>query len=327
MPEAYVEQLSKAKIVTIQHLLPVLQQKIRWPEQKRTIILVGTRGELPSAGTKKAMVDPVAPGSIVLGYELHDSLGLKRGDTLTLMGRDFTVSNCYTMRGNKDDITAWIHLAEAQELLDKKGRINAILALECACAWSDLPKVRDEIGRILPDTQLIERGSEALARAEARRKVAAEATASIARDEAHRARMRAERERLAAILVPLAMAAAAVLIFLLMLGNARDRAPEVGVLRAVGVRSGQILTLFLSKALAMGMIGGAVGCAAGFLAASRLSGPLDAGAAQAIVTQVPFRGMYVVLALVAGPVLSVLAAWIPALLAAQQDPAVILREE
>jgi hypothetical protein len=71
-----------------------------------------------TAGAKKPMVDPVAPGSIVLGYELHDSLGLKRGDRLTLLGREFTVGTCYAMRGNKDDITAWIHLAEAQELLE-----------------------------------------------------------------------------------------------------------------------------------------------------------------------------------------------------------------
>ena len=114
------------------------------------------------------MVQPIEPGQIVLGYELHDSLGLKVGDELKLMGRAFTVSQCYPMRGNKDDITAWINLRQAQEMLDKKGLINAILALECQCAWADLAQVREEITRILPDTQVIEQGSKALARAEAR---------------------------------------------------------------------------------------------------------------------------------------------------------------
>ena len=39
MPEAYVDRLARSGVVTIQHLLPTLQQKLRWPETERTIIL------------------------------------------------------------------------------------------------------------------------------------------------------------------------------------------------------------------------------------------------------------------------------------------------
>src|SRR5262245_51348260 len=39
MPEDNAAKLAKAGIVTINHLLPSITQKLEWPEQKRTIIL------------------------------------------------------------------------------------------------------------------------------------------------------------------------------------------------------------------------------------------------------------------------------------------------
>jgi ABC-type lipoprotein release transport system permease subunit len=323
MKEEYVETLSRSKIVTVQHLLPTLQARVKWPETKRTIILVGTRGEIPGSTARKPMVQAVPPTKIILGYELHDSLGLKAGDKLKLMGREFTVHQCYPMRGNKDDITAWVELGTAQEMLDKKGLINAILALECECAWADLAKVREEITRALPGTQVIERGSEALARAEARRKVGQEAKAAIEREARGRADLRAQRERLASILVPMAMLAAAVWVMLLALGNVRDRRTEIGLLRAIGVRSRQILLLFLSRAVIVGLVGGAIGVAAGFLVGRAVGGSPGAGAGAALA----FRWTYAALAMALAPVLAAAASWVPAMLAAQQDPAAILREE
>ncbi len=144
MPENYVHLLANSKIVTIRHLLPSLQQKLKWPEKKRTIILIGTRGEVPNAykSPLKPLKQPVKTGEIVLGYELHNSLNISTGDYVTLLGKKFVVAKTYGERGNKDDITVWISLKEAQQLLNKENKINAILALECSCAWADLAKVR-----------------------------------------------------------------------------------------------------------------------------------------------------------------------------------------
>lgn len=108
-------------------------------------------------------------GTIVLGYELHQSLGLNVGDSVKLLGEEFTIHKCHEHRGSKDDITAWINLRQGQELLDKKGRINAIVALQCVCVGRDLSRMRSEITKVLPDTQIVEIGTEkALARFETR---------------------------------------------------------------------------------------------------------------------------------------------------------------
>jgi len=194
MPEEYVTRLANSGIIVVRHFLPSLQQRIKWPEKKRTITLVGTRGEVPNLhkDPRKPLVQPVPEGTIVLGYGLHQSLGLKVGDKVKLLGKEFTVHKCYEERGSKDDFTAWIHLRQAQELLDKEGLINAILALECICQGVEglLAKVRGEIEQILPSTQVIEKGTKAIARAESRMKVGQEAKAAVERERRHRTQMR-----------------------------------------------------------------------------------------------------------------------------------------
>ena len=82
-------------------------------------------------------------------------------------------------RGNIDDITIWIDLKESQELLNKPGKINAILALSCHCSGGNLSKIRDEVHSVLPETQVYEKGSRVLIRAEARDRAAKEAKEAI----------------------------------------------------------------------------------------------------------------------------------------------------
>ncbi len=82
MPEEYVTRLADSGIVLVRHFLPSLQERIKWPEKKRTITLVGTRGEVPNLhkNPRKPLVEQVPQGTIVLGFGLHESLGLKTGD-------------------------------------------------------------------------------------------------------------------------------------------------------------------------------------------------------------------------------------------------------
>ena len=328
MPEDYVHRLANSGVVTVRHFLPSLQQKIDWPERKRKIILVGTRGEVPNLHKNpvKPLVQPVPPGTISLGHELHRSLGLKVGDKVELMARPFVVQACHKERGNKDDITAWIYLAEAQELLDKKGLINAILALECLCTLDALPQIRKEIGAILPGTQVIERGSRALARAEARTKVETEARIAIEKEKLGRERLRAARERLASILTPVVVAACAVWVSLLGFTNVRARRVEIGILRTLGVSARHVLLMFLSKHVLVGVLGGALGFGAGLLSAVYFSETLEG--TRLWITGTNFSGPGLLLASVGGAAaLSVIAGWIPTVVATRQDPAEVLREE
>jgi len=322
MPEEYAERLARANLATINHLMPSLQQKLKWPEQERTVILIGVRGEvLVHSPGQMPIVEAVPAGMLVAGYELHRSLKLSVGQKVKLLGREFAVARLHPERGNKDDISLWINLREAQELLGKKGLINAMLALECHCAAERLAAIRAEIGRILPDTQVIEFATQAVARAEARTRAAAEAENALERGKQDRAKLRHEREAFAAVLVPLVMLGAALWIAFLAFHNVRERRAEIGILRALGVRSCQILAIFLGKAVLLGLLGAALGYGAGALVGWRLQ------EVPAVLTLKDVLNTALLLqVLCAAPAVACLASWLPALWAAQQDPAEILRE-
>lgn len=336
MPEDYVTRLAESEAMTVNHLLPTLEQKITWPEQKRTILLVGTRGEVPFVNRKmkKPLLDPVAPGEIVFGYELANQLGLAKGDEITLLGDKFTVANTYKQRGNKDDITAWVSLKKAQELLDKEGQINAIWALECNCETVErLAEIRDEIAAILPQTQVIEMYTKATARAEARNRAVEEAVASLQSAKSSRQQMRDWLESMTALVIPVVMIACGLWVGLLALGNVRDRRPEIGILRAIGLRGSQILSIFLGKAATAGFLGGLAGLLAGIaIGAVWFNSPsaqVSVGGESNSIDELLNTGFLTTLAVVyvATPLLAAMASWLPAMLAAQQDPAEILCEE
>jgi len=335
MPESYVDKLANSSIMTVNHLLPSLTQKLVWPEEQRTIIVIGVRGEVPihHRDPKKPLLDAVPKGKAVLGYELHQKQGRKVGDKITLKGQEFEVAKGHPQRGTKDDITIWIDLATAQEMFGKQGKVNAILALECNCAADRLAVIREEIAGILPDTQVIERGSRATARAEQRAAAKKHAERALAdakanRDEllgqreANRDKLFAQREAFAAMLVPLVLVGAALLVGVLAFLNVRDRHAEIGVLRALGVGGARIVAVFLGKALVVGAIGGAIGFPLGLAIAS---GQGESAAAQTGLFGL-FDATLLVVVLVAAPLVAVLASWLPALIAAQQDPAIVLRD-
>lgn len=328
MPEDFVEKLANSDIVTINHLLPIVSRKIEWEEYDRSVIVTGTRGEVPlmHRALKKPLQDAVPRGTMIVGSELArapqgDAPQIKPGSKVKLLGREFEVTKIHEERGTVDDITLWINLEEAQEMLGMQNLVNAILALECNCATEDrVAEIREDIAGILPGTQVIERGPPALARAEARNKAKETAEDNLASVQAHRESVHQQRTRLAGVLVPAIVIFAASWIALLTMLNVRQRRDEIGILRAIGLASGQILSVLLAKSVVAGVLGGLLGIVVGFGAGvsfGDLSG--TAGAATRLWATGP-----AIAALITAPILSIVAGWIPALLAAKTDPATIL---
>ncbi len=321
MPEEYAEKIANSKIITVNHLLPSLTQKLKWPEKERTVILIGVRGEVPIAhrDPKAPLIDPVDPGKIVLGYELHKSLKISVGDSVPFMGKSFEVAECYAERGSVDDITIWMNLTDCQTLLQKPGEINAIQALECNCATVDrLGEIRAELLKILPDTQITETGSTALARAEARNQAKATAKKQIAAAKADRAKLGETRRQFSAMMLPGVTIFSMILVALLAFLNVRDRISEIGILQAVGVKGGTVQLVFLLRAALAGLIG-AVDAVIIFVLVFLVMGKGP------IFEMVSLKELVIVL--FSAPILAALAAWLPSVLASENDPAVILRHD
>jgi len=328
MPESYADRLAGSDIIYIRHILPSLQEKITWPEKNRTIILVGTRGEVPNQhlSPKKPMVQQVPEGTIILGYELHTSLNIKVNDKIDLMGKTFTVKNCYQERGSKDDITAWISLKDAQTLLKKEGLINAILALKCLCADSALPVIRKEVAAILPGTKVIEQGSKVVAREEARTQVADEAKLTLIKEKQGREIIGRERKRMVSVLIPVILLACALWVAFMGFINVRSRREEIGILRTVGVSARTIFMLFTWKHIFIGVIGGILGIVLAGILTFIFTASMHSIQTE-ILGSVSLILKLALVSVIGASFLTIAAGWIPSMIASGQDPADVLREE
>ena len=209
-------------------------------------------------------------------------------------------------------------------MLKKEGQINAILALECLCTANSLPVIRKEVEAILPNTQVIERGSRVVARAEARNQVSAEAQVTLDKEKRGREILQLERERLASILIPVILVACALWIAFMGFINVRSRREEIGILRTVGVSAKSIFMLFIWKHVTIGILGGCIGLVLGSVSVLVFANP---GVAMGSIGSTSFWVGIAVMAVLGASLLAVLAGWIPAMLASNQDPAEVMREE
>ena len=244
----------------------------------------------------------IPPGTAYVGFALARGMNLRIGDTLEFGDKQLTVVRTLLEKGSKDDIRIYAHLHDVQEILGKPGRINEIEALNCLCYGKrDLSRVRNDVAQALPDTQVMEFQSIAIARAETRAMV----------------------EKYAAFIIPVVVLGAAIWIGLLALSNVRERRVEIGVFRAMGIGSAQIAALFLGKAVLVGLVGAAVGFALGTYLALHFGPQIFPLTARAIVPK--FSLLF--WSLLGAPLLCVIASYLPTVHAIVQDPAEVLREE
>ncbi|HUT10970.1 MAG TPA: FtsX-like permease family protein [Thermoguttaceae bacterium] len=331
MPQEYVERLADDdRLTKVTHLVATLQQRITW--NGRQALLVGYLPETPKPykpqtkfaarmaeqeRSKLPMGEDITPGTVRLGHELAKEK--KVGETVDLLGETFTIDRIDPEKGSKEDITIKVHLSDAQRLLGLPGKINQIFALECQCRAGDLPIIREQLESVLPEAQVTEFQSIAVARALQREEV-----------KINRQSEQARAETLATVITPLVVLAAAVWVGLLMLANVRERRCEIGILRALGKRSGTIAALFLGKAVLLGLAGAVVGfllgTAIGYALGTEALGWVGAAPVYGAADFFSFPYYMLLIALVGAPMVSAAASYLPTLAALRQDPAVVLRD-
>lgn len=287
---------------------------------------------------KQPMLDAVAPGQMVIGATIQQKLKLELGQKVTLLGREFTISKIQPERGSIDDMSLWIDLAAAQEMLGMQNLIHAILALECECSGDRISEIRREIAEILPGTQVIERYSQAVTRAEARtesKRAADEALvmaktdgqATLDRHREQRTALLQQQKALSSILEPTVIVSTCCILAALAFHNFRQRKSEIGLMRALGLGSASILGAFLGKAMLIGALGGFIGVASGvaIMVAKilRMQPPVsivEIWTSASLTATAVWIPLLMIL-------LTVVASWLAAFQAIRQDAAIVLQGE
>ncbi len=303
IPQQYAVEFASHKDLSFNHILATLKYPIEW--QGKDVILQGISSELAPPGKEKpSMIFEIEPGTVYIGYTLAKQLGINKGDTIELKGQPFNVVHTLNETGTEEDIWIFCHLSDAQSLLNKPGLINEIRALDCKCripGADPLEILRSELDKYFPQARMFQMS----AMAEARHK------------------QRDVVDQYFALIMPMIIIVCGVWIGALAMQNTRDRKMEIGVLRALGYKSGSIAALFLGKAVLIGLIGAAIG----FFAGTALS--LTYGPEIFSTTAKSIKPLYDILgwSLILAPAFAALSSFIPTMIAVTEDPAEILRGE
>jgi hypothetical protein len=312
MPEEYVNRFAGRRDVSYNHLIATLQERIAWNGMQAILTGIAPKEVIPPGKAKRPMTFVMEPktvytidqGTVHLGFELAERLGIKRGDKVDILGKSLTVARRSPRpTGTDDDIRIHAHLSDVQVLLNKEGRINEIKALECVCYDPNKDSItilQEELEQILPEAKVIQIGNIASAR---------------------------ENQRLMmeghfSLIIPIVLVVCAAWIGVLAMMNVRERRYEIGIMRALGYGSGKITLLFLGKALMIGIVGAVVGFGIGTVLASKFGPDIFKITANMIKPEYRLLGW----SLLAAPVFAAISSFIPAMIAVTQDPALTLHE-
>lgn len=305
MGQDAVDKMVTSGKISYNHLIPTLTKEL--PLQGHKIRLTGIAMARHPQGrpSKSKMGVVVQPGHLHLGSEVARLLQAKKGADIDLLGRTWTVERIAPEMGSVDDITILADLGDAQAVLERPGQISEIKAISCvqcdAPQDMSLPKLRAELAKILPETHVYLMKEIADARVKQRRMM----------------------DTYSPFVIAVLLIASAVWLGILSAINVRDRISEIGLLRAIGYGSGTIGTLVLGRAALVGILAALLGCAGGFYLALLCGPEMFPVTAKALRADWSLFGW----ALLAAPLLAMLASFIPAALAVSHDPAVTLRED
>lgn len=299
MPDEIVGIIAKEEHVAVNHMIPMLERRILLND-----LPVLVTGVAPSVavGSKSKMYKGVKDNTVEVGAVVARKLGVAEGDALPVMGVAFEVGRVLPEKGTADDIRVYAPLKQIQEALGLVGQVSEIRAIDCvSCYGGETPPLellRTQLAEVAPYAQVIRETDRAQQRYD----------------------QRVLNEAFTAGVGPLVILTAGIVIAVLTLLNVRERRNEIGILRAVGHGSGMIGSLFIGKALVIGLVGAVVGAMIGGFVA------LQFGPDMFLRTGGKFAMDWntVLMVSVLGPLLAALACVIPTALAVTEDPADVM---
>jgi putative ABC transport system permease protein len=243
------------------------------------------------------------PGEIIVGYFMHKNIPFNVGDSLTLNGEPQKVINFLPETETSNETSVVVDINTAWRMLKAEGFYSTILiAVDNPLEVEEVAKKLSDI----PDLQV----------------VTMDDFQATVKDFIKGAQM-AIMSVLAIILVIAGMG-----ILTAQASSVAARKAEIGMMRAIGATSGQVVAVTTFESIITGLIGSAVGVLAGFLLS-----PLTSDLIKSQLPQSPSGSIVVVtwqavlITMIAGIVIAVIAGLAPALSAAGTKPTEAAQDE
>jgi putative ABC transport system permease protein len=326
LPEEYVDRITLSRLEGVDNLSPKLCVPARLGNRQVTLtgilprsefqakaawggagvfarpIGCGTQADLPGSDSadpkalaRKRVIETLGDHEALVGAELADRHGIIQGDTIELLGGDFTVLAVLPPTGSVDDARIFAHLHTVQSLAGKGEVVNVIEVVGC-CKQIAAGLV-DGLNGLLPEARVV-------------------TIAQVVQTQQNVNRL---MERLSLLFLAVLLGVGGAAMASALYANVSERRKEIGTLMALGATPGLVLRLIVGKALVLGLVGGAGGFLVGTAAACWL-GPR--------LANVAVRPLPSLAALAVGIALAVtlLASLLPAWRAARLDPNICFKE-
>lgn len=246
---------------------------------------------------KRRSLPRIETNQVILGKTAAEKLQKKPGDTVTILGKEFTVWGVIDPVGSTVDESIHMDLKTTQELFKLQNQLSFIevAALCTSCPIEDMIM---QISAELPD---------------------AEVTAVREAVQAREQTIEKFSDFVSGVSV-IVLAIGSVVVMLTMLTSVNERTREIGIMRAIGFRKSHVSMIILSESLILSLIAGIVGYIVGML----LAGLIGPGIAQMDVS-ISWNLVYSVQAIGLALIVGLLASIIPAWKASTLDPVEALR--
>lgn len=183
---------------------------------------------------------PTNEKEVILGAAAASSLKLQNGDSLTLAGKEFTVSGTLKPTGAAEDSIVIGQLHSIQSVLGKDGKVSMV-EIAAFCRDCPITEMVLQIAEKFPNAKVT-----ALKQAVMSKMQSIEMFKTFSYG-------------IAALVIFIG----SLLVFVTMMGSVNERTREIGIFRAIGFRRGHVMQIILLEAIVVGLVGGFLGFASG----------------------------------------------------------------
>ncbi|TWT74349.1 ABC transporter permease [Allorhodopirellula solitaria] len=252
------------------------------PEDKKTLV-------------RNRVIDDLEADQTLIGADTAAALGIEEGQSLELMGKQFSVVAVLPETGTVDDSRIFAHLHTVQDMSNREAVVSCIEIVGCCKEIS--AGLVDNVNKLLPDAKVV----------------------TVTQVVATQTKINGMMAQLSMIFVAIIVVIGGAGIANFMFANVYERRHEIGTLMSLGAESNLILRIFLLKALLLGFAGG-VG---GFVLGTTLAVTLGPRLANVPVLPMPVLALWAI-GISVGTTL--LASYFPARNAARLDPVTSFKE-